>query len=96
MLLCNDSPGFTATLTVTAGEPSLQRVADASAPCCQVRSDIVANLRLKPDARKWVMSFERHNLHFAVRARQPPRQMAANFDELLSAGRSDFILIGFR
>lgn len=50
----------------------------------QVRDDIAANLRLKPTAHKWVMSFERPNLAFSVQRKQA--QLGANFKALLAAG----------
>eukprot|EP00887_Chlorella_sp_A99_P003535 scaffold7.g3535.t1 len=51
----------------------------------QVREDIVANLGLR-DALKWVMTFERPNLHFSVRRKSGGRDAAAlqrNFSELI-------------
>jgi ATP-dependent DNA helicase RecQ len=46
-----------------AGVPFVALTATATP---QVRDDIVANLRLRPDAQRWTESFERPNLRFEV------------------------------
>ncbi|GAB4813998.1 hypothetical protein N2152v2_001044 [Parachlorella kessleri] len=61
------------------GVPFLALTATATP---QVQDDIVANLRMPQGARRWVMSFERPNLHFTVRKKHP--QLAANFGDLVA------------
>ncbi|GAB4814000.1 hypothetical protein N2152v2_001046 [Parachlorella kessleri] len=62
-----------------SGVPFLALTATAT---LQVQDDIVANLRMPQGARRWVMSFERPNLHFTVRKKHP--QLAANFEDLVA------------
>ncbi|KAK9836017.1 hypothetical protein WJX81_006493 [Elliptochloris bilobata] len=67
-----------------AGTPFLALTATA-AP--HVRDDIVASLRLRPSARRWVESFERANLELAVQQRAAG-DIASHLGELIAARRA--------
>ncbi|PRW18345.1 putative ATP-dependent DNA helicase [Chlorella sorokiniana] len=63
--------------------PEVPFIALTATATPKVRDDIIANLRLKPNTRKWIMSFERPNLHFSMQRKQAA--LAANFGPLLAA-----------
>jgi RecQ family ATP-dependent DNA helicase len=53
----------------------------------RVRRDIAANLRLRPDAQRWTESFERPNLSFEVRRKEP--SLAASLRPIAAAAERD-------